>query len=208
MDHYHCHTSYIPETRGTRTTDTTDFFPSTCNVPTISPTDAAIFAAQDLVQALENRLPSGPSTSLGDAQTIALRQLAHIFQTSFDPISSSMEKTAPPPRVDKPPPRVPTPPLRVMLPPRIPVPSVWTSPRHSTPPPHWYPTQATSAIANFLGTIASTDKAIWTPITMLKHKYKHEPVWLPHMANSVIDSKTGEELEYCQLIKKDEYRDI
>jgi hypothetical protein len=43
---------------------------------------------------------------------------------------------------------------------------------------------------------------------MLKKRYEHEPVWLPHMANSVIDPNTGEELEYRQLIKRDAYRDI
>jgi hypothetical protein len=78
----------ISQTRGTCTSDTTKFPPATCKVLTISHADVAIFAVKDLTQALENKLPYGPFTALGDAQTLALQKLANIFNTTVQPQST------------------------------------------------------------------------------------------------------------------------
>jgi hypothetical protein len=56
-------------------------------------------------------------------------------------------------------------------------------------------------MANFVGTIEHS--MINNPLQATT-----KDLWTPHMSQAVIDPAMGEQLEYCQLIKRNAYRDI
>ena len=64
MKHYRNYTCYIPATKATRTSNTVEFFPDCCEVPTTSSTDALTMAFQDIKEILENPHPPMPVTNL------------------------------------------------------------------------------------------------------------------------------------------------
>jgi hypothetical protein len=82
MEHYRCYEVYIPKTQAYRIADTVEFFPSTIPMPTLSSANAAQHAARDLIAALQNPHPAAPFHPIGDAQHVALKQLAEIFGTA------------------------------------------------------------------------------------------------------------------------------
>jgi hypothetical protein len=186
-----------------------EFFPTTCSVPTVTATEAAIFAATDLIKALQNPAPNSPFSTLGIAQATALRQLADIFNTNVQPQKhkpspfQAGRQHIPTTSIEHSPLRVPKEPLS---PPRVtetPAASPRVSPATNTT--HCYPTRSRDHIANFLGTIELPNPELWIP-DKLKQPVGNDTIWMPHMANAVIDSATGESLKYRQLIKRDDYR--
>jgi hypothetical protein len=80
LEHYRCYTIYITKTQGDRIVETVDFFPEKITLPVPSPQDLATQAAADLTRALFHPQPAGPLCQVGDAQTIALKRLAAIFE--------------------------------------------------------------------------------------------------------------------------------
>jgi hypothetical protein len=122
LEHYRCYRFYIPDTKGERITGTCEFFPHYCNMPAISPSDAATHAAQDLVHALSNPTPNSPFRPLSPTHLEALRDLAAVFQTATaDRTANQPPPAAPAQRVrdslvsnveHAPPPRVASSPLQ------------------------------------------------------------------------------------------------
>jgi hypothetical protein len=70
----------ITKTRGDRIVETVGFFPEKCTLPFPSPQDLATQAAADLSRAILHPQPAGPFCQVGDAQTLALKRLAAIFE--------------------------------------------------------------------------------------------------------------------------------
>jgi len=60
MKHYRNYDSYIPETRGERTTNTLEFFPDKVDMPTTSSADRLSRATEDLVEILQHPHPATP----------------------------------------------------------------------------------------------------------------------------------------------------
>ena len=69
-------------------------------MPQVSAHDAAIYAANDLITALEQPQPANSFFSLGDDQIVALQQLATIFQRAVKkkPTSEAGVPDLPPPQ--------------------------------------------------------------------------------------------------------------
>jgi hypothetical protein len=80
LEHYICYTVYITKTQGDRIVETVEFFPEKFTLPFPSPQDLATQAAADLTRALLHPQPAGPFCQVGDAQTLALKLLAAIFE--------------------------------------------------------------------------------------------------------------------------------
>jgi hypothetical protein len=114
LENYRCYTVHITKTRGDRIVETVDFFPEKFTLPFATPQDQAIKAATELTRALLNPQPAGPFCQVGDAQTIALKRLAAMFEGATQhktknniPPAKKNDDNAPPrvpPRVS--PPRV------------------------------------------------------------------------------------------------------
>jgi hypothetical protein len=58
LKHYQNYDSYIPETRGIRTTNTLEFFPDKVDMPTTSTADRLARATEDLVEILQRPHPA------------------------------------------------------------------------------------------------------------------------------------------------------
>jgi hypothetical protein len=125
-EHYRCYHIYVTATASTRISDTVEFFPQSFKMPKTSTADAAIFAAKDLINALQNPAPATPFATLGSEQLTALRQLADIFDNAVNNKPQSAQ--SPQKSVDSPSPRVPETPS-----PRVQTPHIAT--------PHRYPTR-------------------------------------------------------------------
>ena len=85
LEHYRCYTVYINKTRQERIVETVDFFPEEFKTPFPSSRDLATKAAEELTYALLHPQPAGPFAQVGDAQLLALNQLAAIFQSALPP---------------------------------------------------------------------------------------------------------------------------
>lgn len=94
MEHYRNFTFYIPETGGTRTSASIQFFPHYCTMLRISNADAITIAADDLLQALLDPKMSKNNLRLNEKHYGALKELAKIFNTA----------SKKPPMILKPPP--------------------------------------------------------------------------------------------------------
>jgi hypothetical protein len=115
LEHYRCYTVHITKTRGDRIVETVEFFPEKFTLPFATPQDQATQAATELTRALLNMKPAGPFCQVVEAQTLALRRLAAIFEGAAQhktknnvPPAKKNDDNAPPrvpPRVS--PPRVP-----------------------------------------------------------------------------------------------------
>jgi hypothetical protein len=105
-------------TATTHISNTVEFFPSVCTTPHTSSADSAKVAAPALIHALLHPAPAAPFDQLGNQQSQALHQLAHIFEEAFNNQLSTTKKVVDPmPRTAQPSPRVaqtsPQPPPRV-----------------------------------------------------------------------------------------------
>jgi hypothetical protein len=73
--HYRNYNSYIPETRGIRTTNTIEFFPEKVEMPTTSSTDRLARVTEDLVKILQQPHPATPLLQQGTIVNDAMKQL-------------------------------------------------------------------------------------------------------------------------------------
>jgi hypothetical protein len=96
MKHYRNYISYIPETKGIRTTNTIEFFPEKVDMPTTATTDRLARAAEDLAEILQAPHPATPFLQQGTVINDAMEQLKKIF-TPPTRIETAM--AAPTPRV-------------------------------------------------------------------------------------------------------------
>ena len=76
MEHYICHKVYIPKTRSERISDTVDFTSKQFIMPKMFSTDATVYAAKDLIYALNHPAPSRPLVKLVNGHKDSLRTLA------------------------------------------------------------------------------------------------------------------------------------
>jgi hypothetical protein len=79
-DHYRCHEIYINDTRHTHTCNTVFFKCKYLTMPTLTPADALIQAADNLTSAIAGILPAPPNMT-----TDAINQLMHIFKQQAKP---------------------------------------------------------------------------------------------------------------------------
>jgi hypothetical protein len=135
-EHYQCYHVYVTATRGTRVSDTVEFFPHARPMPRTSLADAAQFSARELIAALRNPVPAGPFTPIGDRQLVALQQLADIFQTTVQQARKS--KSPAPSEPASPPPPAPPP---SQTEPHVPPQRVAHKPPNQRLTPHRYPTR-------------------------------------------------------------------
>jgi hypothetical protein len=107
MKHYRNYISYIPETKGIRTTNTIEFFPEKVDMPTTATTDCLARAAEDLAEILQAPHPATPFLQQGTVVNDAMEQLKKIFtpptrmETAMAaPIPRVLETAVAAPRVD------------------------------------------------------------------------------------------------------------
>ena len=107
MKHYRNYISYIPETKGIRTTNTIEFFPEKVDMPTTATTDRLARATEDLVEILQEPHPATPFLQQGTVVNDAMEQLKKIFtpptrmETAIAaPIPRVLETAVAAPRVD------------------------------------------------------------------------------------------------------------
>jgi hypothetical protein len=96
MNHYRNYNSYIPETRGIQTTNTSEFFSEKVEMPTTSTTDRLARATEDLVAILQPPHPATPFLQQGKIVNDAMKQLTKIFSP---PNRNETAMAAPSPRV-------------------------------------------------------------------------------------------------------------
>jgi hypothetical protein len=82
-DHYRCHEIYINDTRHIRTCNTVFFKHKYLTMPTFTPTDTLIQAADNLTSAIAGILPPPNMT------TDAIDQLMHIFKQQAKTINNN-----------------------------------------------------------------------------------------------------------------------
>jgi len=184
-------------------------FPQNLQMPTTSSSDAAIFAARDLIHALQHPTPAAPFAQLGTEQAQALHQLATILECALHPTTS--HDPAPPttsyPRVDRPSPRVnissprvASPPPKTTEPPSTPRVMPTAPVRVQDTLPHQYPTRSrTLHTANHVATITNKIHTLVAP-DLEQHLPKH-------FAYAVVDPDTGKSLEYNHLIKQEKTKE-
>jgi hypothetical protein len=80
LEHYRLYTVHITKTRANRIVETVDFPPKKCMLPFATLQDQATKDATELTRALLNQQPAGPFCQVGEAQILALKRLAAIFE--------------------------------------------------------------------------------------------------------------------------------
>jgi hypothetical protein len=80
-EHYRCYRCYVPKTQAERISDTVEFFPSESKTPKITPTEAAITAAEALQEALISKNVAVHKPELVESSRAALQKLSEIFTT-------------------------------------------------------------------------------------------------------------------------------
>ena len=83
IHYYKCHKTYIIKTSAENISDTIEFFPTSFPMPKLSAADAAIHAANLLIEALNMPHPMSPLNNFPIQQQQALRKLADIFSTAL-----------------------------------------------------------------------------------------------------------------------------
>jgi hypothetical protein len=234
LEHYRCYTVYITKTRGERVVETVDFFPETFTLPFPSPQDLATKAATELTHALLHPQPAGPFSKVGDEQTLALKNLADIFEGATRqktkvviPPAKTVGNDAPP-RVQNTvsPPRV----QNTATPKRV---TQQTTSSHLTPhyhrrthtphrravsppTPHVMARHSASQKYNLsqdmiAETINQSDHCFSFPTnpgnkTKKKVIRNNQIIIMPEMANAVICPETGKSLKHQELITKLRYK--
>jgi hypothetical protein len=214
MHHYQCQNVYISSTASERIVDTLELFPHNYQMPQLSSTERLIMAANDMTDVLQNPHPELPFARVDDATISAPAELAAIFKLKLRQSSPPTIPAAPTTVKQRPclaetsnpilaspmplsrqtrsqktihtqykttaplPPRVVTPKTHNPSPPRVP-------PRSQRLSPH------NLSQNDFCG--MDTDH---TAIVLgSNHWYQ------PHLANAVIHTITGKEMEYMALMK-------
>ena len=203
-EHYRCYQIYIPKTQSTRICDTVEFFPTHCEMPSMSSHDAVIYAANNLITALTQPQSRKSVLSIGDDQLVALRKLATIFQCSIQkkPIADPREQDSTPPQ------RPHTCSQTKALANAATGAPYGPTVRHTHPQPLDDPKHDEELAPDHLGDIQHHDIPLIVPILKTlcpQFPTKHErmledPFPLIRAANAVTDPHTGKQLEYKQLI--------
>jgi hypothetical protein len=203
-------------------------------LPFPSPQDLATQAAVDLTHALLHPQPAGPFCKVGDAQTIALKRLADIFEgatrqkTKINVTPTEKEDDNAPPRVQTAvsPPRVPnTTAQKMYLQQKITThPTPNSHRQHKTPAiravtprtPHVMVRRSAGQQYNLSqDMIAETTSQANHYFTISKHITNQTPKIrlgskevsiMPEMANSIICPDTGKSLKHHELITKLRYK--
>jgi hypothetical protein len=234
LEHYRCYTVYITKTRGDSIVETVDFFPEKFTLPFPSPQDLATQAAADLTRYLLHPQHAGPFCQVGDAQTLALKRLAAIFEGATQrktkiivPPTEKGDNNAPPRvRTDVSPPRVPNTTAHHISP-------QYNIPAHSTPnshrrqkapviravtpqTPHVMVRRSARRQYNLSqNMMAEAINQANHFFSILSHKPKqksklsiasNEVIIMPEMANAVICPETGKSLNHNELITKLKYK--
>jgi hypothetical protein len=85
--------SYIPETRGIRTTNTIEFFPEKVEMPSTSTTDRLARATEGLVDIIKQPHPATPFLQQGTVVNDAIKQLTKIFSPQYRAITENPATT-------------------------------------------------------------------------------------------------------------------
>ena len=78
-DHYRCHKTYVPATRGERTAHTVSFFSHDFAVPANNHQDDVDCSIRDLTTALQHRYLNTPLQPIRDKEFAAIQALENIF---------------------------------------------------------------------------------------------------------------------------------
>ena len=204
-NHYRCHRIYVPRTRAERIGHSVRFFPHDSKLPNQTSAEHATAAALALVKALQHPAPSHPFPPSSDTAT-ALQQLADLFlQTSTKPEPSLPSIVRPAPQ--KSPRMIAKPPRVLAAPPRV-------APAKPSPPIATFP----SSISPVRPTpIPPRDSSLPVPVFRRRITRQHphpEPRYplrsrqqinlaqqAPAQANAVLDSSSGNLLEYRHLCR-------
>ena len=78
-DHYRCHKTYVPATRGERISHTVSFSPHDFSVPANNHQDDVARSILDLTNELQHRYLNTPLQPVGDKQFAAIKVLEYFF---------------------------------------------------------------------------------------------------------------------------------
>jgi hypothetical protein len=91
LNSYRCYTVYIPQTRGTRITDTLVWFPEKIPMPGASSNDIIASSLKDIAAALKNPSPKSPICPLDPTHVETLKMLT----AAFPEVSSDTDAALP-----------------------------------------------------------------------------------------------------------------
>jgi hypothetical protein len=102
LEHYRCHQCHIIETNSERISDTVEFFPHHTEVKKLTTQEAAVIAAEALVQALKQSKPPKNWADLLDPTKTAIQQLQRIIHPSapIEAKPAELPRVRSPPRVE------------------------------------------------------------------------------------------------------------
>ncbi len=235
MEHYHCHNVYIPDTKGTHICSSIFFKHRYLTMPTLTPTDMLINAADTLSEAIIGAIPVSSITN------DAITQLLNIFkqQANSAKDATAVQRVLTQPaqsqrvHIDQsntfPQPNVPTqadklwmdliesqpefPPLEIeeQIPePECPIQTSTISQElvhnHSNPAgnmcqQHRIQTITQDCAYHLMGTKAA-------PTAQKAPARKYPLQFFCNWANSILDDKTGDLLEYRHLLESPKYKDV
>jgi hypothetical protein len=232
-DHYHCHEIYINNTRHTRTCNTVFFKHKYLTIPTLTPTNALIQAADNLTSAIAGVVPPPNMT------TDAINQLMHIFKQQAKTVKNNetfqrvLKKCAHAERVC----------TKAEI---NPTPTTTPSAEPTTNPTITFPELEIEYLDMDVGQprqtpVVSQDdyESISSPAANTHHQCKGRTMtedflfhimdvptctqpftnqqaasckfplkFLCNFASAVLDNETGDLLEYCHLLKHPKYKDV
>jgi hypothetical protein len=99
-EHYRCYWCYVKTTRSERISDMVEFFPKEATMPTITPIESAVMAAEALTAALHQKKLPIHLAEQSDPSNVVLERLAAIYASPTDLGEQSMENPAPSLRVE------------------------------------------------------------------------------------------------------------
>jgi hypothetical protein len=96
VHHRRCQNVYISATASERIVDTLEFFPHNYQMPQLSSADRLLMAAKDMMDALQNPHPEVPFASVGDDTLSALADFAAIFKLKLQQTPSPTHQAVSP----------------------------------------------------------------------------------------------------------------
>jgi hypothetical protein len=102
LEHYWCHQCHIITTNSERISNTVEFFPQNTEVEKLTTQEAAVIAAESLVQALKQSKPPKNLSGLINPTKTAIQQLQRIIHPSapIEAKPAELPRVQPPPRVE------------------------------------------------------------------------------------------------------------